>query len=855
MIVRALVRDRKRIFTLLLALLIVGFALPASFISGNTAPVKFVDEGLQLASPTVEYTVEVFSPPNATLAERLNILEKVYQNYTKVSLPGDLIHGKGGVLALKIALHALFIERTGFFIQSHIHLQGKEGRYVYSLLQERELEIPRGRGLTRVFTVYDKNLVAISPLSNDTRYLEWTSGSKPTPGQSPLQVAVDERFADYMGWRLGDTVEFLGIHARIVGIYKYRGGLNGLENSYPVFLVAKKDLLRVASMEAEYINSLDHRRLNLSLALILGTPSGRLLKGITISNGTSIIIPWIPLNPGKVPKPLQGDLAPVLAGTLQGDFYADLNREAVNQVVYHLSPQSLSEWRQKINSQVYERVARSLGVVLNGWRGSLIVGGEGTYYESYIYRVRAGGAVLLLTASEESGLILYAVENQYNNALSVFSLAVAVITIFVLGWLTGSDLLKIIIEDWRPRLAVLVARGSSSSNLHRGVGKLLAILVALGGVLGYIMALAIPASESLPVSMGANRYIALTTLAILFIVYLLLYRASGRLTSSIRPVEAIRPVHSIASARRPRRGISLFAALIVFSSLLIGVAGGPEKLFNAIRGTGPLVEVLFSLIVVLGMLGIPLAPLLTSYLSATVIAGYSRLYRSVARRVTRLAGILARYAYVSARRLEGRFLAGLLVPVMAGSLLMGVSLAIPALGGVASRMIDLYAGTGSFEYAASIASMNVARAQLEFTAIVSWLFLALSLYALLASVFALLENEVLVARIRGASPRQALGFALGVLSQAGAHSFAASIGGAVLTWLVLLGVFNLVSIPGLTGSPYGMAWLAGESLRHWWPVAGFGLALATAFLVPLLVGLRVSRTRDLSRVVREGGVM
>ena len=379
MIVRALMRDRRRVFTLLLALTIIGFSLPASFITGNTAPAKFIDEGLKLASPTVEFTLEVLEPVNASLAEKQAILEKAYENYVLTGIPGNLVHGKGGILALRIALHAYFTEKGGSIYDSKIHIWDRNGHYVYSLSYGSFIVTGVDGNPHHEFAVYKKDLIAISPLSNDTIYLSWISGRPPTPGHTPVEAAVDERFAGLMGWKLGETIDFLGIHAVIVGIYKYKGGLDGLHNAYPVLLVDKSDLLRLASMEADYINGLEGSRLDLALAILGGYAGGGPLQSVRITNGTSVILPWLPLNPGKVPREYREAIQPALLETLEGDFYADLNRSAVVNVLYHLSPRTLAQWHQTINSQVYDRVASSLGAVIVSERGDLIAGSQGVY--------------------------------------------------------------------------------------------------------------------------------------------------------------------------------------------------------------------------------------------------------------------------------------------------------------------------------------------------------------------------------------------------------------------------------------------------------------------------------------------
>ncbi len=842
---RMLLRDRRRMLVVWASLFLVALSLPASLVATTGASGSLLGEAVKLTAPNIEVVVSYYGyDANVDVRDVYAELSGMAARASEVidALDG-LVEGGGAFTAYPVAYIYSVPGDCRNPPDTLLLVRGDSPLllYVYQWIPVDGEACP----------LYAVSLYLAS-FQGDPLYagISLVEGEWPTPGGPPYRVAVYRGFAQYMGWSPGDRVEFQGVDLLIAGVYDYNGGIQGLRTAWgpgirgvPAMVSSAIDFTSILESMAEY--AISHAEsLQTSYYIEYGydaEPPSRGSSGITPHYG---LASWAndSLDTGL------RDLAKEGASLVLLDLYATVSPA-------HLASIAQERGQYTRFTDVEERftdaVARLLGVQVSGFNI------EGIYWSEASSGYGTGLQASLYT---DVPAILDMASASYLSPIGTFSLVSVSISVLVIGYLAASHVLEIVIGDLRPTLALLVARGVPGGSLKRALS--IAVLAAgalavLAGVLvtllvaqSYYASSGLPSIEPAAVLRSTSTWAAAgVAVALTFVA---VYRSRIRRVAEIRPVEAVRRVEAVkaAASGKARKGVSAFIVAIVFSVLVVGIAGGPEALMTRLEGYGTPGVAIAIIVTILALFGVPFAPIASVYIAVRALEGNERLYDALSRAARIPAGPLSPPAAESARSLADRLRAVSGAAMIALGAAIGSALAWSATGVVAGQAkIHLFTG-GSGWALQTLAGLHSAMAQLRVLAIYSLGVALVSLYALYESTFRLIRGEVVVLRVRGASKGQALRFVYGMLLPSSLYIALVGLASGAFFYVVTSQVYRMAAAMGPEGIQAPI--LPG-------PLSLFGglvvlASLSLAPLLPLVVSYGVARARDLARLLRETGL-
>ena len=725
-------------------------------------------------------------------------------------------------------------------------------------------------------------LYAYVPLAGPQPQVRLEEGRWPRPGSSPPEAAVLDRFAELMGWRLGGVYEVAGARVRVVGLYSYLNGFSKLR-APPVLVLASVDDLKgfMASVAVE------------AAGLQPGTPEWLASRAPPREDYTVVFYSTLTLERGEYPEGAEG-IAP-LASTAAwrpdtAQEYYEKFREYLlgghtSAPAAYLARMLASEAVQLASSAPASLTLIDYGVV----RDDFLVGATRSREaideaQLAAYRLLrdlasriprsllsqgvveapgfttaaspGGAGVLYYTARNEVGLVLRA-SSATTSPITAFTLISAAVLLVIIGLRASAQALHLVLSDFRPYAALMIARGASPRRIRRSTSLLIAGLALAMGVLGAAAAVylvgwalealtlggrvALQASRAGPLHWGAGVGGAL-------LVGVLVAWRSLRGLDEVKPTEALRPVESLEAAHKPpRRRLNAVLLALALDSLIAGLlVGDPEDLLDSAYEASPALGALLLIALLVAIMFVPFAPAILAYQASDALEGSVRLHDALARRLSRLAGPLRPQVEQTASRLRVRLAASLSPVIMAAGVAVGASLAAAGMDRLADALTPRLAGADEDMLSEVIAGLYASSGLYAALAVFSAIVAVVILYTGMAATFRLIEGEVVVMRARGASPGDALRFTYGALLPPAAH--------AALSSLAVAGLV-LLSVDAASRLLQSMA--VGRAAAHLPPAAGHltlilaPLLYALLLLVPLLVSYRVSRSPDIARLLRE----
>ncbi|MCE4626558.1 MAG: hypothetical protein F7B78_02785, partial [Desulfurococcales archaeon] len=713
----------------------------------------------------------------------------------------------------------------------------------------------------------------------DIPSIDMYNGKYPEPGHTPIEAAVYSGFADYMGWSVGQIVDFLGNKVVIVGVYNYKGGFDSFSEytrSYPVLIISSGDLDRFLANESLYtINLLSsYNKTQLAMYMMIASMMGEPypymspigMKESSKSFFTSLpsegILPSANIaylyHPKKVSEAFELNSNTFSVSTDQPVssklvLYATISPKLVVQLIQSKNSTTMLNnlIRQDIISSFQEHLPSNLSAPL------IIMLPNSIYsYGSNTSVVYTG------SVRQDVSNLVSIVSFSGNNDIVNFSILIITLSILVIGYLTSNHVVQLSLADLRVYLSLLVARGSPSSRLKLRLLAMIIILAVVGLVtgnlfsiysLGYFFYTSTGFNDLNPSNLVTSKWLWIGPAIMILMTVILIYRSSIREVSNIKPIEAVRPVEAVKKSFKKRR-ISPSVILYVFAiaSFIIIVSGGPDDLFNKIKDYGIAAIAIVFVVAVIGMIGLPFSPLALSYILTKHLEASNRLFMATSRLASRLAGNLRDISLHSSLRLGDRIKGVASTSIMAFSVAVGSIFAAAGLSRLSNVFRESYA-LGSMTALESMSGLYSASYSYVLLAVFAFVIGALALYTMYSSTFKLVEGEVLIMRARGAGRRDALKFVYGMFMSNSLVILVSSVVAGLGFWFMSVGSLWLASGAkwaldlGLTKALL----YSFSSLRPW---IFLGFTIFYIIILPLIVSYSVVRVRDVAKLLRGRGL-
>lgn len=447
------------------------------------------------------------------------------------------------------------------------------------------------------------------------------------------------------------------------------------------------------------------------------------------------------------------------------------------------------------------------------------------------------------------------------NINTFMALSSIILLIAMLSIVSSGELLSIMMGDFRPWLAMVIARGAPTSKIRIALVSLAAasgLLAVLGGVLAssLILPLATRALTGMPLVVTFDA-IALHGDTWVFAAIIV---AAGSLislyprlkeASNIKAVEAVRRVESIRRAHVGRVWkASLVFLLIALVSTFAGLHGDLEGLIEGVtKRFGTLTAIPLIILLILSVFLSPLAPSVITYYLSALASQSLKLYTASSKAVTailprNLSGLVSTSSY----NLRERMRSSAKVLTLAYSALVALALAPGLLRQVLERLGELSESIGfSITLTVSARALEIGSILGVGLAAVTFLVMA---FATVNTALQLLEREMVILRVRGGSMRDTLIFTYGSLAPLILYSLASGLAIGVFTAYSIMAVNNLFlamsspAVAGKLGIPYPQPSLV-EALM----VAGPAFFVV---VIPGALSLRSFTRPDLGSLLRRG---
>lgn len=888
--IRMIVRDKKRLLAIATSLLLVVLAVSGSIIASEGSLASVASEALKRSQPNIEIEVSAAGEAigNSSYTRILDSYRQVGYTYSRLNLDKNAISMHGSLIYTPVAVHYILKKgciQDGFGEAIPVSVDGKTVYYAHlaSIISNRS-------GSSETLCLYKLSLGIVTPLEpSPPPKMRIVEGRLPVEGKTPIEAAVYTGFAEYMGWRTGDVVEFLGSKLKITGLFTYTGGYDTLteydnivSGSYPVLIIGFKDLSKYLANISKYTFSLlqgysrDQAR---AFGIILGILEPAALENVSLGSLLDSLPsegilphPWIPAvynytefgltyrSVAKLPfATIVPDVASklILYGTVPVDTVFNLIEEArgdsnkislfiENKVIRQLIdslPQNIS-WTLTVSSSSSGMTVSSTPAS-NSSKSSIMLKGRVHEDISFALKLMTPGAAVLDVG---------------------FLIIVVTISVFIIGYLSADSMMRISLADLRRYLAVLVARGAPNSRIGR---RLLAALIMLSlaslliGNLFSIYTIGEWSYESSgfkelePAYLVKAKWLWILPALTLALIILLTYRSSEKMAAGIRPVEAVRPLETVRRSMGKRRNYgSLLISVFALASLAVILGGGPERIVNKAFTHGTMVAAVAIVISMLGVIGLPFSPPAASYIIVSILKSSNRFFKAASRLSSSFAGRLKEASFNSSIRLGDRMKEVADTSIMAFSTALGSIFAATGFSSLSRELASLYS-TGlvrpEFEEFSAMVASSVAGYIFEIMAVFASLVGVLALYVAFSSTFKLVESEVLILRARGASRRDALGFVYGMLlSNSIVAALTATIAGAAF-WFMSLGTLWVLTHNG-TAATWSLLNGLLQSLHSPTPWILLTLIIIYVLLLPLVVSYRIVRVRDIARLLRARGL-
>ena len=832
---RVLARDRARLAWITLSILLVGVFAGALLPLSDAAARRSARSVIEAYSPVLAADIMASAGlgermPNASLVELL----AMYHRNLSSTEPPDTVSSYTGLLVLDFLVGYRIVNPGERVPEPSIYAPEPGGQMSLSGTPGGEWCFYTG--------VRAAAVAPLGPGGLEAAGLRLVEGRWPGPSSGGrVEVAVSTGLASALGLRPGSVFEPLpGLELEVTGLFAatMRGAVLGDYMGMPVmayFVVDKESIGVLARLLEEGFREMagSGERGVVEMAIVAGTeaPPGierpcSLIPREGFLPGTA----WLATIPSTNLTQAVGEAAEQAGEGLPGEallitlYSANFLRVAANvaeDVVLEASsnPQlrdaiileatrDFLSWLAEAGALTPEYAEASVGVGsppgpgASGWA--------------------AGSTDGLLVAVTDNGLyeVVQAVSTPLMDPLSSFSLVIVALSTLVVGVSLARSTLEVVIGDLRRLVALLAARGAGRREMARSMAALLLVVAvasaAAGTLLGYLLG-------------GGVRLSLLLSLILTLIVAFAAQRKASKLIATVEPVEAVRPLQAAARVERIRARASAFLVGLALTTLVVGVAGDPERLVEAAGRYGTGTAAIAVIVVILGFALSPVSPLILSYTASTLAASVERVFNALAEASSRLAGRLSWAAGSSSRRLRTRLSTGLTAPSLALGVALGSMLAASSLEALRPEAWDYYdalLGGGRWDPMAA-AGLGTATAILAIVALISGAAGLLGLYLLLHSAYRHVEAEVVVAMARGASAGEARRLAYAMLAPISLHTLLAGVIGGLAfhleVWAVArIAYFGTLTPPLLAAPP---APLAAGSL------ALIGLVMALPFIV------------------------
>jgi len=742
---------------------------------------------------------------------------------------------------------------------------------------------------TRVRMVFEPYWLA-APLGDPAGLgFEMIEGGMPEPGMDPPGVALHFALADYYGVGVGDRVRIGGVEFQVTGVFEHNGriSLDPAEHVYRTdgifvgLLAHPDDYARIFRLQADYYmthpeeaflsflvvyNGFDMHVEQLqwlyekygSQVIIVG---GTLWAFYDVNATTSLLVEYynnsraelqglFPENPyatdiEQLYATINGALLYTAAGNyllVGADFKPETVLNAPRDATFYKYFEDLAkkEVEMLLDAMMaadgeWVRDSRNLSLTLWATTGASMA--------DYLFRV--GEDVYGARYITDMGTMMSPYSLSASISFLVFP-ALLVLSLVVAGR-TAIEAASIIVRDYRPYLAMIIARGLNPGKLKRRLGLFVIVLSLivglLGAVVGWQIAIHIATTTSGPRWLVGSGAIASLVIG-LYISY-----STFKVIREIRPVEAVRPVLSLTRAFEGySRRVSILLALALISvveGLLV-----PFGLLDRLEELSGLLAAVTAISFIAGFMMAPFAPSALAYYSSVLLQGIQRLYAATARLGSRLGGRLSFLALSSSMSLRKRMFSNVAAMSLAYGAALGAAFAHQYISDYAMTL-QYYSSLGMIEPydLRSVASVVSIQAMLPVVAVFSLGIAVIATLSSMMSTFRIVEGEVIVMRARGASKSDAARFVYGMLAPVSFYTLLVALIVSVVVAISLEGImgFELIDLfesYGWLGLPTprpGLLYLA--------TLAASAVVLA---LAPILVSQGAIRARDIARLLRKG---
>lgn len=876
MLAGVIARDRMRLAWILASLLIVGFSSAGLLTLAETGMRATMGELVDAYRPHIKLYV-TYNDPERLVSLResyVSIMSKLASTIESRPLPLESVEDYTAYPVVEVAVYFRRApEPSGAFQETG------DWRYAY---QTEILAVPSeavGGAIRYTPLMGSRVLAALIPSEDDAdaagyRIIEGSFPASNMPGV--VEAAVSKTLAEYFGVGPGDYLDLApGMRIYVTGVFSSTRESAVIGDGGIVHLIVNpSESSDLAEAITDWIKELaveDRSLLYVDLLYMLVGAAGvdyplqmLGLREVSLDVGEGII-------------PGDGLLAllPVREAVDRIIEVSGLNVTSdVREALYELAAESLLERDQFLvvainlktsyilslpaeartpitQSRVHEELVGQVNSIL-GWLQDLNVSIP-SYTKTLVSSgIPSKGQVIVVPGNQAgSGLILagppstalYDIYSIYANPLASpvlgFSTATLVIISFMLGIIVATDVLRVVLSDIRVHIALLVARGSSHKVLARSFLKLLIAASILMALAGSILSVTVAWR-------GRGSLIAPSALALILTltVGLLTYKRTSGIVRQVNPIEVLRPIEVGYALEKPRPRLNAFLLVLSLDSIVVGLLGGPQRLFEAAQTYGTAVASMVAIVVFVGMMFSIIAPAAIAYATASFLGGLEVLFARVARLAGRYAGQLSWTAIASASRLRYRLASGLTAPIIGVGVAVGALLGASSLASVSNIGFNDFLLEGRvFEWDPALivgyrALSNYILPSVSLTATAMSL---LSLYILAHSARRIVEAELIVARARGASRSDTLRLSASILLPISMYSLLAGSAVAASFHVAIVAVGRLSSL-GSVNVPLPPS----PSLTL---LLGVPLIVAASLGVPLLLSL-ASATGDLARALR-----
>ncbi|MCE4625496.1 MAG: hypothetical protein F7C35_06500 [Desulfurococcales archaeon] len=909
--------DKVRAGLIAVAFLIIAAGIPASIISSQASLASMTKSYLDVINPIVEVAIQELEPfPNETLQQALsnvtlianNIYEKAY-NDTIFADRGELLYIKVGTF-ITYKSEECFSSSTGPTgpVKDTIEISLNRSGVAIPFRFSPGITIRDPANFSRYCPVYYFSLLATAPLRGDQSWYYISGASIPnnSDNNGPVKVLAFKPLAYAMNWKAGDTVNLSGVEIKIIGFFDYKKNIQSITAiSPPALITDENGLTRLIDDVAEsvlHVAKAQDTNKVLSYAVVdtmgvLNTGSTDVMvKELEMESGKPVFVPS--LYPLRY-KPYKDSISALINessnNTALTIFKSNIIKPTFGVIVYYDANHSLMD----IFKRARERGENDLDVVMNlaNQISNQVSSAVPQRFLTYtIISTQYGFPMAYETispppeGSEGFSGARYQVSIKtkfedlpqmtgviFNNPMAGISFITVSLGFIVAGYYATKHVVEIAVSDLRPFLASIIARGASQKRMKRWLGLSILLLALLSGIVGLILSvysvggfyrMQLSGLIPPPRSLLANNIIIISTLLVVLIIFALVYRSVLKQIEEIRPQEAIRPVESMFRAppasKKGRVAIGGLSAAILFSTLVVMVAGNIDEFLNRLNEYGTLVVALGFVVALIGFVGMPFAPLLAVVSLSRLAAVWSAPYRAAVSLAKKVAGRLKSPVSISASTLSSR------IESLVGASVISLSLALGALIAhynylwLEHKLYEvqsyLYAPGSPYDVSQILltgSSASAVAGEMKVLSAFSAFIGLIAVYTLFASTYKLIESEVVVMRVRGASRGDAIRFVYGMLLPSVISIFVVALIGGLAMWVYTLAPARLTLaylssdessmlasiIPGLKDiilAPVHM-------VEPWLVMAAL---LGVLLVVPVLVSYGTVRGRNLASLLR-----